>query len=290
MLHPTTYADSEIAEGAYAVIGSVFEGLPLITSVVNASDTTITIAPNTWVAVKGSALSPPGDTRIWGSWISSTGTCPSRLDGVSVTVNNEKAYIYYISPTQVNILTPPDLAAGPVVVQISLNGKTSGVFAVESQALSPSFFTFDGTHVTATHLNYTDIGPATLYPGYTHARRAGRNRGAVCQRIRANVGSGGSRRVGTIGFFAIPAGSDHRRDTSDCWIRGPCRPGLVSVQRDRSVRHGEWRHPLDGDIRRGRHADRSGDHGAAVDAPGGLALGVMKFRAGWHHSAIPLDS
>ena len=26
---------------------------------------------------------------------------------------------------------------------------------------------FDGTHVVATHLNYTDVGPTTLYPGLT---------------------------------------------------------------------------------------------------------------------------
>ena len=36
---------------------------------------------------------------------------------------------------------------------------------VAAQTVSPSFFVFDGVHVTATHLNGNLIGPETLYPG-----------------------------------------------------------------------------------------------------------------------------
>lgn len=166
MLHPTTAGHAEIAAGAYSVIVSVFEGLPFISSVANAFGGT-TIAPNTWVAVKGSALSAPNDSRIWLASDFVNGEMPQSLDGVSVTLNGEKAYVYYISPTQLNILTPPDLATGPVLVQASLNNSGSGVAVVESQALSPSLLTFDGTHIVGTHLNGSDIGPATLYPGLT---------------------------------------------------------------------------------------------------------------------------
>ena len=41
------------------------------------------------------------------------GQMPTQLDGVRVTMNGENTYIYYISPSQVNVLTPPDLAPGP---------------------------------------------------------------------------------------------------------------------------------------------------------------------------------
>ncbi|HUA84202.1 MAG TPA: SGNH/GDSL hydrolase family protein [Bryobacteraceae bacterium] len=163
-LHPTTAADAEIAAGVYSVLGSVFEGLPFISSAANAFGGS-TIAPNTWVAVKGSALSAPNDSRIWLASDFVNGEMPQSLDGVSVTLNGEKAYVYYISPAQLNILTPPDLAAGPVLVQTSLNGSASGVVVVESQVISPSFLTFDGTHIVGTHLSGSDIGPATLYPG-----------------------------------------------------------------------------------------------------------------------------
>ena len=138
---------------------------PVITSVQNAFGNSSTIAPNTWVVIKGTGLSPAGDSRMW---LASdfTGTqMPTALDGVSVTMNGESVYMYYISPTQLNLLTPPDLSPGPVQVQVTANGQTSASFAVQAQALSPSFFVFDGTHVVASHLNGSIVGPPTLYPG-----------------------------------------------------------------------------------------------------------------------------
>jgi uncharacterized protein (TIGR03437 family) len=173
MLHPTTVGHSIIAGGAFTAIAAGFGGLPAITSVTNAYGTSTTIAPNTWVAIKGSGLSAPNDSRIWQSSDFVNGQMPQALDGVSVSMNGEKAYVYYISPTQLNILTPPDLASGPVLIQVMANGQMSEPFPVESQALSPSFFTFDGTNVVGTHLNGSIIGPTSLYPGASTPAQAG---------------------------------------------------------------------------------------------------------------------
>jgi len=173
-LHPTTTGHALVAAGAYDAIASTIGGLPLISSVQNAFDTSSTIAPNTWVAVRGLALTAGGDTRTWLNSDFVNDQMPTALDGVSVTMNGEKAYVEYISPVQLNILTPPDLAAGTVEVQVRAYGQTSAPFLVESQPLSTSFFTFDGTHVVATHINpYTDIGPAALYPGLTTPTQPG---------------------------------------------------------------------------------------------------------------------
>jgi uncharacterized protein (TIGR03437 family) len=174
MVHPTTAGHAGIADGAYNAIASAFGGLPLITSVVNAFGNSSTIAANTWVAVKGSVLSAAGDSRTWQGSDFVNGQMPSAVDGVSVTMNGEKTYVYYISPTQLNILTPPDLAPGPVLVQATANGRTSAAFLVESQTLSTSFFAFDGTHVVAQHVpSYTDVGPTTLYAGLTTPAQPG---------------------------------------------------------------------------------------------------------------------
>jgi uncharacterized protein (TIGR03437 family) len=140
---------------------------PLIASVQNAFSTNSTIAPNTWVAIRGSGLAPSGDIRTWQASDFTSDQLPTTLDGVNVTLNGENAYLEYISPTQLNILTPPDLATGSLQVKVTANGQTSAAFAVPVQALSLSFFVFDGTHVVATHLNYTDVGPTTLYQGLT---------------------------------------------------------------------------------------------------------------------------
>ncbi|MCU1335853.1 MAG: hypothetical protein JWO19_1434 [Bryobacterales bacterium] len=129
------------------------------------------IAPNTWVSLKGSNLSPAGDTRIWKDPDFVNNQLPTRLDGVGVTVNGKNAYVYYISPTQVNILTPPDALTGPVQVQLT-NGTTSYISTVQAQPQSLSFFEFVSSagrrYVYGRHLaDNTIIGPTTLFTGLT---------------------------------------------------------------------------------------------------------------------------
>jgi uncharacterized protein (TIGR03437 family) len=138
--------------------------VPVITAVVNAEGGSPTIAPNTWVEINGTSLAQPGDSRTWQSADLASNQLPTQLDGVSVTVNGKSAFVYYISPTQVNILTPPDPMQGTVQVQLSVNAATSKAFSVQAQTASPSFFVFSGGYVCATHADGSLIGPTTLYP------------------------------------------------------------------------------------------------------------------------------
>jgi uncharacterized protein (TIGR03437 family) len=147
---------------------------PALTLVANAEGGVATIAPNTWVEIKGSNLGPAGDTRIWQNSDFVNNQMPTSLDGVSVTVNGQPAYVYYISPTQVNILTSPNAISGSVPVQVSDNGVISATFMVQAQAASPSFFVFGaGPYIAATHLNGSYVGPTSLYPGLTTPAQPG---------------------------------------------------------------------------------------------------------------------
>jgi virginiamycin B lyase len=153
-------------------IGRISTGVtvtpPTITEVANGEGESPTIAPNTWVLIKGSNLAKAGDTRIWQNSDFANGQLPTQLDGVSVTVNGKPAYVYYISPTQLNILTAPDAISGSVQIQVTNNGAASATFTAQAQAESPSFFVFNGgPYITAVHLNGGLIGPPTLYPGYS---------------------------------------------------------------------------------------------------------------------------
>jgi len=140
--------------------------VPEISLAANAEGESPTIAPNTWVEIKGSDLAPGGDARIWQGSDLVNNQMPTQLDGVSVTVNGKPAYVYYISPTQINVLTPPDAMSGAVPVLVTNNGATSASLTAQAHATSPSFFVFNGgPYVAATHINGSLIGPATLYPG-----------------------------------------------------------------------------------------------------------------------------
>ena len=141
---------------------------PAIARVVNAEGGSPAIAPNTWVEIDGALLAPAGDSRMWQTSDFANGTMPAQLGGVAVAVNGKLAYVYYISPSQVNILSPPDTLQGTVQVQLTNNGATSAPFSAVGAPLSPSFFVFNGgPYVAALHLNWSLAGPASLYPGLT---------------------------------------------------------------------------------------------------------------------------
>ena len=150
---------------------------PVIALAANAFGDAPLIAPNTWVEIKGLNLAPSGDSRIWGGPDFANNQLPQQLDGVSVMVNGKAAFVYYISPTQVNILTPPDAMSGPVQVQLVNNGVASNAFVVQAAAQSLSFFDFVSSaglqYVYGRHADGSLIGPATLYPGLTTPAKPG---------------------------------------------------------------------------------------------------------------------
>jgi uncharacterized protein (TIGR03437 family) len=150
--------------------------IPAISFVANAEGESPVIAPNTWIEIKGVNLAPNQDaliSRIWTTPDFVNNQMPTQLDGTSATVNGKSAFVYYVSPSQVNILTPPDAMQGPVNAVVTNNGALSQAYVAQAQSASPSFFVFDGTHVVATHADGTDIGPTTLYPGLTTPAKPG---------------------------------------------------------------------------------------------------------------------
>ncbi|MBV8817022.1 MAG: IPT/TIG domain-containing protein, partial [Acidobacteriaceae bacterium] len=148
---------------------------PVINLVANAAGENPVIAPNTFVEIKGSGLAKPGDSRTWAAADFVNSQLPTQLDGVSVLVNGKSAYVCYISPVQINILTPPDVLSGVVQVQVNNNGNKSTAFSVQSRAVAPSFFLYGaGPYIAAQHsADYSILGPSSLYPGQSTPAKPG---------------------------------------------------------------------------------------------------------------------
>jgi uncharacterized protein (TIGR03437 family) len=86
--------------------------------------------------------------------------------GVGVLINNISANIYYVSPTQVNLLVPTSLVPGPAMLQLVVDGLGGPAIPIMLQAAAPSFFQSDATTVLGVHLNGSTItAAAPAQPG-----------------------------------------------------------------------------------------------------------------------------
>jgi uncharacterized protein (TIGR03437 family) len=125
----------------------------------------VNIAQNSWVSVYGVNLAPASVGGLtWSSAPSfASGQMPTSLGGVSVTVNAKPAYIYFVSPTQVNVLTPLDSTTGPVAVVANNGSAVTAAFIANLQAAAPGFLRFgDGVHIAAMHADFSYLGPASM--------------------------------------------------------------------------------------------------------------------------------
>jgi uncharacterized protein (TIGR03437 family) len=140
---------------------------PAITSVVNGASFTGPIEAGSWVSILGTNLTD-GTSRAWTDADFANGT-PTSLDGVSVSIGGKPAFVYYISPTQINVQAP-SVGTGDVQVTVTNANGTSGPAAATVADFSPAFFA-SGQYAIATHADGTLVAPAGLYPGSTPAAK-----------------------------------------------------------------------------------------------------------------------
>jgi uncharacterized protein (TIGR03437 family) len=129
--------------------------------VVNAAGFQQIIESGSWVAISGTNLS--STTRSWSASDFVNGTFPTSLDGVSVKINGNPAFVEYVSPTQINVQAPTDSSTGPVSVQVTNSLGTSNSASANLQTASPAFFEWNGKYAAATRPDYSYVGPPNLF-------------------------------------------------------------------------------------------------------------------------------
>ena len=141
-----------------SIAGPAGNAAPAIASINTAYGSAV-IAQNDFIEIHGTNLAPSA---------AGPSSLTTQLGGVSVSVNGKPALLYYASPAQINALTPLDSTTGPVSVVVTSNGVSSASFTANLQAVTPAFLRFDGNgHVTATHADYSFLGPASLGSAFT---------------------------------------------------------------------------------------------------------------------------
>lgn len=99
----------------------------------------IGVSANSYLEIYGDNLSQT--TRSWSTRDFNGASGPTTLDGVSVTVNGRLAVICYVSPRQVNVVIPEDVAVGPVPLVLKNASGTSNSIVVYRASLSPTLET-----------------------------------------------------------------------------------------------------------------------------------------------------
>jgi uncharacterized protein (TIGR03437 family) len=130
--------------------GCTLTSLPAVTTINSATDFGgwANFASGSYLEIKGSNLAP--DSRTWLAADFSGNNAPTSLDGVSVSINSKPAYVYYISPTQIDVQAPDDPATGIVPITVNTcagaSNSTSVVKAVIAAGMqAPASFLVNGT-------------------------------------------------------------------------------------------------------------------------------------------------
>jgi hypothetical protein len=145
------------------------------------------LAPNTWMTIKGNALS-----ATMGTWTVTGSALPTHVNGVSVTINGVNVPVSFVSNGQVNFLVPAGTPAGNAPVELTNNSLTSASIQTSIAALCPGFFTYGvpiagKQYVAAAHANGTLIAPAVLFKQAVPAA-PGENHRTLRNRLRRNRG------------------------------------------------------------------------------------------------------
>jgi len=121
------------------------------------------IAPNTFISIYGSNFEGVG--RKWDASDFQGQNLPAQLDGISATVNGKSAYVVYVGPTQVNVITPDDSFVGTADVQVRTRGGSSSPMKVAMSRQAPGLanFVVNGkTYLVATRGDGSVVGSAAL--------------------------------------------------------------------------------------------------------------------------------
>jgi uncharacterized protein (TIGR03437 family) len=154
--------------------GCTLSSKPAVTTTNSATDFGgwTNFASGSYLEIKGANLAP--DSRTWLTADFNGNNAPTQLDGVTVSINGKNAYVYYISPTQIDVQAPDDSTTGNVPITVTTCAGTSNSTSVAKTAIAagmqaPASFLVNGTQYmvalitdSTKPLGYAFVGNASL--------------------------------------------------------------------------------------------------------------------------------
>jgi uncharacterized protein (TIGR03437 family) len=141
---------------------------PIIQAVISASGYGgfSSIAPATWIEIYGQNLA--ATTTQWGGSDFQGNNAPTSVGGTMVTVGGQPAFVYYVSPIQVDVQVASNVAVGsqPVIVSTAAGASApfnTNVNATEPRLLAPAAFKINNTQYALAQFSdgFYDLPPGT---------------------------------------------------------------------------------------------------------------------------------
>lgn len=129
---------------------------PTISGMVNGATSLPAWSSNSILTIYGANFAPTGFTRfITQGDTAPANAYPQQLSCVAVEINGTRVPITYVQANQINLQAPTLTQTGPATVTVVMNPGTSvenrstALNITTQQAVSPSFFSFNGTSIAA---------------------------------------------------------------------------------------------------------------------------------------------
>ena len=122
-------------------------------------------APSSWIEIYGSSLAL--DSRPWRSTDFQGATAPEMLDGTSVIIGGQPAYVSFISDAQLDVQVPSNIGTGPQRVVVTTSLGSSAPYVLSVSPLEPGLYAPSLTNVGGTQYVWALLpdGSLALPPG-----------------------------------------------------------------------------------------------------------------------------
>ena len=121
-------------------VPAILQTPPAVTGVVSSSlfGALHSAAPGSWIEIQGTNLA--GDSRLWTLADFHGVDAPTMLDGTSVSIGGQSAFLSAISPTQVNVQIPSNVGPGAQPLTVTTSAGTSAAFSITVSPAAPGLY------------------------------------------------------------------------------------------------------------------------------------------------------
>ncbi len=144
--YSSSLAPPEVPEGS-AVSASAFGQFP-------------SISPGGWIEIYGSNIAVT--TRPWNSGDFNGVNAPTSLNGTSVTIAGQNAYVAYIGSGQVNVQVPTDIPTGPQQLVVYNAAGQSFPITVGVEPLQPGLYAPANTNIAGTQYVWAQLSDGSI--------------------------------------------------------------------------------------------------------------------------------